>query len=143
MSTLIAATTRVTAGGSNVPVTLRSVAVRDRFARGVGRPQRSGPGSAGGAAIESAQASLREHAVNWLALALLLSAWNVEARLADFAQPDALVARHDPAAPPRSSGLDWTERPATRWAQMAVSGVRVRQQQSDGRRGRNGLKCAT
>lgn len=120
MNALTARAIRVPAGGSDVPVTLRSVALRCLVARNLAGRRRPGSRPADSAGIENAEASLRDHAVNWLALALLLAAWNVEARLDDIAQPGAIDLHAVRCTSPRSTGLDWTERRATRWARGAA-----------------------
>jgi hypothetical protein len=88
-------------GGFHVPVTVRTLAVR----------------------------SQSERVVNWLALAMLLGAWNVEARLdaGDVAPSgDALSGDTPQTAGRPPGGFDWTERRMTKWTSCAAHDLRRR-----------------
>lgn len=97
-------------GGSHVPVTVRTLSVRSLAA---GR-------LAHGGSIECDVRGARQRSVNWLALALLLGAWNVEARLQEPPPQDALkdVSPETAGWPP--GGFDWTEPRESRWASCAA-----------------------
>ncbi|MGH8264386.1 MAG: hypothetical protein ACRETU_12030, partial [Steroidobacterales bacterium] len=68
------------AGGIHVPVTVRTLAMRSLAATELARA----------GTVECDGRGLRERTVNWLALAMLLAAWNVEAQLGagDVTPPD-------------------------------------------------------
>jgi hypothetical protein len=93
-------------GGPHVPVTVRTLAVRSL----------------------AANTLARERAVNWLALAMLLAAWNVEARLDDAPPASSLVDRPLTVFEPAVGGFDWTEPRSPGWMsgtarQMAPCGA--------------------
>jgi hypothetical protein len=91
-------------GGFQVPVTVRTLAACD--AR-----------------------RLRERAVNWLALALLLAAWNVEARLdaGDVVRADDALSGDTPQTAGRPpGGFDWTQPRMTKWTSCAAHDSRRR-----------------
>ena len=107
------------AGGLHVPVTVRTLAVRRLAAAEL----------AHAGAVECDARLLRERTVNWLALAMLLAAWNVEARLGagDLTPPVGALNVGTPQAaglPP--GGFDWTEPKMTRWTSCAALDLRRR-----------------
>lgn len=95
---------------TRVPVTVRTLAARSRAASQLAR----------GGGSECDARSLRERAVNWLALALLLAAWNVEARLAGPSPQAALKSTPPEAAGWPPGGFDWTEPRVTKWTSCAA-----------------------
>ena len=97
-------------GGPHVPVTVRTLAVRSLAAKTLAR----------GGSIEYDTGRARERAVNWLALAMLLAAWNVETRLGGSPQADSLSER--PPAPFERGvgGFDWTEPRSAGWMSCAA-----------------------
>lgn len=97
-------------GANHVQITPRTLAVRGLAASRLAR----------GGSIECDARCTRERAVNWLALALLLAAWNVEARLDDTHWPGSLMGRPDAPAGPLTGGFDWTEPARTRWTACAA-----------------------
>jgi hypothetical protein len=105
-------------GGPHVPVTVRTLAVRSLAANTLAR----------GGSIEYDTGRARERAVNWLALAMLLAAWNVEARLDDAPPASSLVDRPLTVFEPAVGGFDWTEPRSPGWMsgtarQMAPCGA--------------------
>lgn len=96
--------------GPHVPVTVRTLAVRSLAANALAR----------GGSLESDMSRARERAVNWLALALLLAAWNVEARLDDAPPASALSQPPPGPAAPAVTGFDWTEPKSTAWSFCAA-----------------------
>jgi hypothetical protein len=105
------------AGGIRVPVTVRTLAMRSLAAAA-----RTG-------AVACDARRLRERTVNWLALAMLLAAWNVEARLSagDVTPPGGTLNGGTPQTaglPP--GGFDWTEPRTTRWTSCAAHNLRQR-----------------
>lgn len=97
-------------GGPRVPVTVRTLTVRSLAANALAR----------GGSIECDASRVRERAVNWLALALLLAAWNLEARLDDA--PPASAPSEPPLdrIEPEVAGFDWTEPESTAWSFCAA-----------------------
>lgn len=93
-----------------VPITVRTLAARSLAAS---RLVRSG-------GIECDARPLRERAVNWLALALLLAAWNVEARLTGPSPQSALGSTSPDTAGWPPGGFDWTEPRVTKWTSCAA-----------------------
>jgi hypothetical protein len=72
---------------------------------------------------------LRERTVNWLALAMLLAAWNVEAHLGagDCALPGGALNDDSPQTAGRPpGGFDWTEPRMTKWTSCAAHNLRQR-----------------
>ena len=109
MNSIISQQLRVSVDGRRAPITVRSLAV----------PGLAAPALARGGSIDVDTIRARERAVSWLALALLLGAWNVEARL-DGGAP-ACDSAGSGARPERSAvaGLDWTNPRPTRWTSTA------------------------
>lgn len=97
-------------GGPHVPVTVRTLAVRSLAAKTLAR----------GRSIEYDTRRARERAVNWLALAMLLAAWNVEARLDDSVQAGSLSERPPAPFEPGVGGFDWTEPRSAGWMSCAA-----------------------
>ena len=104
------------AGANHVPITLRRLAVRGLAADSLAR----------GGSFERDGRCVRERAVNWLALAMLLGAWNVEARLDDTSRPATLEDQPREAAGVPIGGFDWTEPERTRWTSRAVQATNRR-----------------
>jgi hypothetical protein len=115
MNTIVSPPSRISAAGPHVRLTLRklvacNLAVRDLAAAGLAR----------GGAIEVDAIRVRERSVSWIALALLLAAWNVEARLDDSTEPRALAGQPTQPSGAVNAGFDWTESKATRWKSCAA-----------------------
>ncbi len=92
-------------GGGRVPITVRGLA--------------AAPLARGGS-IEVDAIHLRDRAVSWIALALLLTSWNVEAQL-DAEVPAAPLARAAASAGPAAdAGYDWRQSKPTRWTSCAA-----------------------
>ena len=100
---------RMSAGGRRAPITVRSLVVHGLAANGLVR----------GGSIEVDAIRARERAVSWLALAMLLGAWNVEARLDDATARSESAGGAPPAARSALEGFDWTESRPTRWTSCA------------------------
>jgi len=100
MSANVSYQLRTSAGGRRAPITVRSLVVR-------------------GGSIEVDASRARERAVSWLALAMLLGAWNVEARLDDATARSESAGGAPPAARSALEGFDWTEPRPTRWTSCA------------------------
>jgi hypothetical protein len=109
MITTIRHESRMSVGGPNVPVTVRRLSMGNLAAERLVR----------GGSIEVDTMRVRERAVNWLALALLLAAWNVEARL-DATKPGPLTGHTTRCARSTGDGFDWTEPKPTRWTSCAA-----------------------
>jgi len=106
------------AGGLHVPITVRTLAMRRLAATELARA----------GSVECDARRLRERTVNWLALAMLLAAWNVEARLGagDVTPPgDALRGSPQTAGRP-PGGFDWTQPRMTKWTSCAAHNLRQR-----------------
>lgn len=106
-------------GALHVPVTVRTLAMRRLAAVELTR--------AGTLACDTRR--LRERTVNWLALAMLLAAWNVEAHLgAGDASPAGGALNDDApqAAGQPPGGFDWTQPATTKWTSCAAHGSRPR-----------------
>jgi len=97
-------------GANHVPITPRTLAVRGLAASRLAR----------GGSIECDTRCVHERPVNWLALAMLLAAWNVEARLDEAPWPGTLAGRPDVPAAPSTGGFDWTEPARNRWTACAA-----------------------
>jgi len=107
------------AGGLHVPITVRTLAVRSLAATELARA----------GTLECDARRLRERTVNWLALAMLLAAWNVEARLCagDVTPPgDALSGGAPQTAGVPPGGFDWTQPRITKWTSCAARNLRGR-----------------
>ncbi len=97
-------------GAIHVQITPRTLAVRGLAASCLAR----------GGSIERDARCARERAVNWLALAMLLAAWNVEARLDDASQARPLEKHEGATAAQPISGFDWTRPIRSRWNACAA-----------------------
>ncbi len=99
-------------GGARAPITIRRLAVRGLAAASLAR----------GGSIEVDAIHVRDRAISWIALALLLASWNVEARL-DVATAAAPVTSGEASATrAATAGYDWTRPVPTRWTSCAARG---------------------
>ena len=99
-----------TTGAIYVPISPRTLALRGLAASRLAR----------GGSIERDARCARERAVNWLALATLLAAWNVEARLDEAPRPGSLAEHAGTSAVAPVNGFDWTRPARTRWTACAA-----------------------
>jgi len=107
------------AGGLQVPLTVRTLAMRGLASAGL----------TPAGVVEFDRRGLRERTVNWLALAMLLAAWNVEARLGagDVAPPGGTLNADTPQTAGRPpGGFDWTDPAMTKWTSCAAHNLRQR-----------------
>jgi hypothetical protein len=103
-------------GGDRVPITVRSLAVGNLAVRGL-----AAAALARGGSIEVDAIHVRDRVVSWIALALLLTSWNVEARLeAEKAAP--AVTSREVSVTRAAAGYDWTRPAPTRWTSCAARG---------------------
>jgi hypothetical protein len=105
MNSFVSHQFRASVAGPLVPITVRTLAA-NALARG--------------GSIECDMSRVREHAVNWLALAMLLAAWNVEARLEDPMPASPSGDRPLASVERALGGFDWTERKSGRWIASAA-----------------------
>jgi hypothetical protein len=103
-------------GGTRVPITVRGLVGNSLAVRGLA----AAPLARGGS-IEVDAIHARDRAVSWIALALLLASWNVEARLeAETAAPR--VSSGEVSVMRAAAGYDWTRPAPTRWTSCAARG---------------------
>ena len=107
MNTIVSGSLRASIGGGHVPVTLRRLAARALAANAL----------VSGGTIEADATCVRDCAVSWLALAMLLAAWNIEAHLDDPATTAAMASDSSRSV---SGGFDWTQHKPTRWTSCLV-----------------------
>jgi hypothetical protein len=104
-------------GGARVPITVRSLAVGNLAVRGLAATPLARGGS-----IEVDANHVRDRAVSWIALALLLTSWNVEARLEAETAAAAVTSRGVSVTRAAAAGYDWTRPRPTRWTSCAARG---------------------
>ena len=103
-------------GGARVPITVRGLACNSLAVRGL-----AARALARGGSIEVDAIHVRDRAVSWIALALLLTSWNVEARLEAETAAPAAISRGVPVTR-AAAGYDWARPAPTRWTSCAARG---------------------